>query len=410
MAHIREKRDKDGNLTALYVRVYRGRDSDGRQLAPLNHIVKVEKGWSEARAHKEAEKQAVIKEKEYRDGLISDNRQNFSSYAQYALSLKERIGIKHSTITRYNDLLKRIDEGIGHIKLKDLRPQHLNQFYDELGREGMNKKTGGKLSSKTILEYHRLISTILAQAEREGVIVNNPAQRASPPKVQKPAVNHFQIADIKRIVEALESEPIKWQAITYLLMATGCRRGEVMGLRWDSVDFNTNTIRIENNLQYSADKGIYAETTKTGKNRTVKVGADTMDILRQYKKWQKEERLKNGDRWVQTGYVFTLTTAAKSSDPQKEYRWPGEAMHPDSITDWLEKFAKRHDLPHINPHAFRHTYASSLIMKGLDIVTVSKQLGHEKVSTTADIYAELMEEASEAAADIMGDVIFGKAK
>jgi site-specific recombinase XerD len=85
-------------------------------------------------------------------------------------------------------------------------------------------------------------------------------------------------------------------------------------------------------------------------------------------------------------------------------------MHPDSITLWLQRFSERHGLPHINPHAFRHTFASILISKGIDIVTVSKTLGHEKVSTTTDIYAELMKQASEEASQCIADVVLRKAK
>ena len=80
-------------------------------------------------------------------------------------------------------------------------------------------------------------------------------------------------------------------------------------------------------------------------------------------------------------------------------------MHPDSITDWLGKFSKRHNLPHINPHAFRHTMASILYFNGMDSITISKRLGHTKVSTTADIYAHIIQEADERAAECIGDVL-----
>ena len=77
----------------------------------------------------------------------------------------------------------------------------------------------------------------------------------------------------------------------------------------------------------------------------------------------------------------------------------GSPMNPDSIGSWLSDFAKRHDLPHINPHAFRHTVASVLIANGTDVVTVSKQLGHHKISTTEDFYSHLIEQNKEKAAD-----------
>ena len=98
-----------------------------------------------------------------------------------------------------------------------------------------------------------------------------------------------------------------------------------------------------------------------------------------------------GDLWKETGYVFT--------------RDNGEPMFPDSITVWLRRFSKCNGLPHINPHAFRHTMASLLYFNGTDAVTISKRLGHGQVSTTMDIYAHIMQEADLKAAETMADVV-----
>lgn len=84
-------------------------------------------------------------------------------------------------------------------------------------------------------------------------------------------------------------------------------------------------------------------------------------------------------------------------------------MRPDSVTDWMKKFSKRHGLPHINPHAFRHTMASMLYFNGVDSVPISKRLGHAQVSTTANIYAHVMEAADQRNADILADVFLKKA-
>ena len=87
----------------------------------------------------------------------------------------------------------------------------------------------------------------------------------------------------------------------------------------------------------------------------------------------------------------------------------GKPMHPDSVTDWLAKFSKRHGLPHINPHAFRHTMASMLYFNGVDSVSISKRLGHAQVSTTANIYAHVMEEADKQNADLLAEIFLKKA-
>ena len=88
----------------------------------------------------------------------------------------------------------------------------------------------------------------------------------------------------------------------------------------------------------------------------------------------------------------------------------GRPMHPDSITAWLTKFSKRHDLPHINPHAFRHTVASVLIANHTDVVTVARQLGHSSVTTTETYYAHLIEESKVQASECIADVMLRQIK
>lgn len=232
MANIQERRDKSGKLISYSIRVHRGRGADGKQLKPYTATFEVSPTWTEKSARKKAETFAATFEKECRAGITSDSRQKFQEYCDYVIGLKEQRGVKHSTITSYRDLTGRIYPAIGHIKLRDLRADHLNALYLSLSKDGQNKRTGGRLSAKTIREHHRLISTVLEQALKEGLIPYNVANRAELPKVERKAVNYFQPEQIAAIGEALEAEPIKWKALTHLLLITGARRGEILGLKW----------------------------------------------------------------------------------------------------------------------------------------------------------------------------------
>ena len=280
-------------------------------------------------------------------------------------------------------------------QLRELRADHLNDLYTLLGQDGQNKR-GGKLSAKTILEHHRLISTVLEQAVKEGLVPFNVASRATLPKAEHKEVNYFQPEQVAAIRDALELEPMKWKMLVHLLLITGARRGEVLGLKWDKVDFEGNRIYICNSILYSPDIGIYESTPKTERSRRyITLPAETMQLLRQYRNWQASERLRLGEYYVNQNFVFSQDN--------------GNPMHPDSVTDYLKKFSKRHDLPHINPHAFRHTMASMLYFNGVDSVSISKRLGHAQVSTTANIYAHVMEEADQRNADILSDIFLKKA-
>ncbi len=105
---------------------------------------------------------------------------------------------------------------------------------------------------------------------------------------------------------------------------------------------------------------------------------------------------KNGDRWQDSGFLFV------KSD--------GAPIHADSFAGWLRKFTKRHDLPHLHPHGFRHTNASMLIGNGVDVVTVANRLGHSDVSTTLDIYSHAINEAKAKASETLADVMLRRKK
>lgn len=450
MANIKKIEGKGG--VSYKITVFSGTDMQGRQVRHYR-TWKPEPGMTARQMEKAVQRAAMDFERELELGYQADNRQTFAEYAEYVLSLKERAGIKPKTLYEYRAQLVRVNAAIGHMKLQDIRPQHLNSFYKNLAEEGVRKNgyratatvdlgailkekkmtreklaklagisattvttacrrkkiQGAKaeqiakalempvsklfdleqdttpLSAKSLLAYHRLIHTILHEAEREMLVVYNAATKATPPKDVKKDPNYFQPETISEILDKLEYEPLKWRLITHLLIVTGCRRGEIMGLKWEKIDFNTNQIRIDSALKYLPDVGTYEGDTKTGNTRTLYLPEETMQLLRQHKRDCLELRLKNGDRWQDSGYVFI--------------RDDGSPMNPDSIGSWLSDFAKRHNLPHINPHAFRHTVASVLIANGTDVVTVSKQLGHHKISTTEDFYSHLIEQNKEKAAD-----------
>lgn len=177
-----------------------------------------------------------------------------------------------------------------------------------------------------------------------------------------------------------------------MLMITGCRRGEVVGLKWDRVNWEDSSIRIDTTLLYTPERGVYESTTKTGAERVIKLSAETMALLRQYRLWQIETRLASGDRWTGSGFVFT--------------REDGGPMAPDTLSGYLRRFEKKYNLLHIHAHKFRHSMASILYFSGSDPVSISKRLGHAQVSTTQNIYAHLIAQADTQSAERIADAVF----
>ena len=150
----------------------------------------------------------------------------------------------------------------------------------------------------------------------------------------------------------------------------------------------------ENNLQYTKKTGIYLGPTKTGKVRALKLAPQCVELIKEWKLEQMRMRLKQGSDWKETGMVFTKDN--------------GEWLHPDSITRWLNNFSRDNGLPHIHPHAFRHTAASTMIANGVDLVTTANELGHANATTTAMIYAHQIAIAKARAADVRAGVFAGR--
>ena len=460
MASIEKRIAKDGTLS-YRITICDGTGSDGRKVR-RRKLFTPDKNLSEKQALKAAQKEAFLFEQQFEQGYSVDRDPYFRDYAEYVLQLKLTAGLKRSTYDRYVELPPRINECIGDIPLRAIRASHLNEMYAKLSKPGV-RGTGVKavaiiqvvpllqeknlsrqqlaklakispstvtafcnqrpitkqkaeqiaailgmnyssifrteknmtpLSTKTVLEYHRLTHTILAKAEKEMKVPYNAADKSTPPKSEQPEVNYFQPEQIWGILAALESEPLKWQVLTHILMITGGRRGEVCGLEWSKIDFARKRLRFDSALLFSKEIGLYKGPTKTNNRRYVPLPDETLALLKELRVSQQEQRLLMGDLWHVNDYIF------KQDD--------GQPMRPDSITQWLRKFAERHGLPHINPHAFRHTAASVMIVQGTDIVTISKMLGHAKVSTTEDIYSHVIEDSKQQAGNVLAQVYYGE--
>ena len=458
MAYIQARFNKKGELLHYRLFVSDGLDWTGRQRRRYKIWTPDKPGMSQKQMEKAALAAAIKFEEEIRAGYEVDKRKKFHEYAEYVMDLKSRTGLSPTTIERYRSMLPRIYDGIGHMKLTDIRPYHLNDLYKHLAENGIRNKgaiaTAKKvvrkkvaalklpkcaivkeagfsqttlnailrgdsvtyanaeklatylgysvselfvvedkfkpLSDKTILEHHRLISMIMALAEKELLVPYNPAAKATPPKVSKKEADYFQPEEVMEIVKALEDVPIKWKAMAYILIDTGCRRGELMGLQWSNIDLDKGIMMIKQALLYTKAKGVYVGPPKTGRPRAVCLAPETIAVLKKWKTEQLRTKILHGNIWQDTGFVFTKDD--------------GTVMHPDSITDWLNKFSEANDLPHIHPHAFRHTVASILISNGIDPVTTANELGHANANTTQAIYAHQIARARAEASGVRAGV------
>lgn len=202
---------------------------------------------------------------------------------------------------------------------------------------------------------------------------------------------------INNILAKLENEPIKYKTMVKLLLYSGMRRGELLGLEWDDINWEKSTIRIQRSSQYVAGKGIITKETKTQtSDRTIRLPEAAFDMLKTYRAWQNEDRLKLGDYWQSSNRLFTTIA--------------GKAIHPDTITGWFSEFIERNNLPKVTIHSLRHTNITLLIMAGVPLRTVAKRAGHSSTVTTSLIYSHAIQSADELASEMLEDVLTSRQK
>ena len=249
-------------------------------------------------------------------------------------------------------------------------------------------KDDRRLSSKTIRNYHAILSSMMTTAVIWQMIEISPLSRIKAPKVEKKEARYLDGVESALLLEKLEGAPLKYKTAVYLLIYSGLRRGEVCGLEWSDIDLNTGLIRVTKNSLYLPNEGVYTDTPKSDKGtRSLKIPKVAIDVLRTHRLAQIECRLKLGDKWQNTGRIFTA--------------WDGSPMHPDTLTNWFSQFIKDNDLPSACLHSLRHTNATLLISENTDIRTVSERLGHAQTSTTVNTYAHAVKAADEKAASTL---------
>lgn len=249
-----------------------------------------------------------------------------------------------------------------------------------------------KLSGKTVLHYHRFLSSVFQTAVQWQVITENPCSRVAPPKVQHKEIEFLDAEQSIRLLELIETEPVPYKVAVTVLLFTGMRRSELLGLKWSDMDFSNQTISISRSLHYLPGKGLFEDETKNSSSkRVIKIPTAAADALRSLKAWQAQQRLMLGELWKPTEYIFTNDT--------------GDVLHPDSLTNWFRRFVLQTDLPPIHLHSLRHTNATLYIANGVAVTTVAGQLGHSTASTTANIYAHSIKSAQAAAAEMMDDLL-----
>jgi integrase len=292
------------------------------------------------------------------------------------------------TKERYRELVE--DQVVPHLGaslLQKVRPSQIADWHAVLQRAG--GKHGGPLAARTVGHAHRILHRAFEHALRLELVSRNPAHAVRPPRPNAPEVEILSAAQMTEVLAAFEEHPL--HAIVALALGTGMRRGELCALAWSTLDLDGAALRVERSLE-ETDAGLRFKAPKTRHGRrAISLPAPVVDILREHRRRQLEQRLALGlGRPSPDDTVFTLIDGSP---------WP-----PDKVSrDWAN-FVRTRSLPRVMFHALRHSHASALIAAGLNVVDISKRLGHASPAITLSIYAHRFNTTDTAAAQAMAAI------
>ena len=293
--------------------------------------------------------------------------------------------VRPTTYINYETYVhKHIKTAIGGIRLCDLSPIVIQQFYNAKLNNGKLNGNGG-LSSKTMKNLHNMLHKALSQAVVLNLINRNPTDSAVIPKSCKKEMRYFTVDEQKKLQQIL---PFERLGIVVLLdLYTGMRQGELLGLMWENVHIDLNgdsyikvvqTVnRIRNTDPESPRKTMLTlnEPKTSNSVRTIPLLPEIAEKLYNHKT-EQEKFLKEYSLPI-TGFVFTSAN--------------GNMIDPRDFQRDFKKLLKKHDIREINVHGLRHTFATRALESGMSVKTLSKILGHSNVGFTLDTYAHVTE-------------------
>lgn len=298
--------------------------------------------------------------------------------------------VSASTHKNYEILMKKhiINSEIGPLKLKDLTPTMFRIYWQELLDSG--------LSTRTVIYIHTLTNCCLNQALDDGLIPFNPLAKVKRPKSVRKEAKALTESQISLLMSSITIPKLK--RISQFALATGMRREEILGLRWNDVDFKNHCISINQTAIIIGNTPVISQTTKTSSSRrTISISPFVCSLLREQKIY--DDRImnhinsKNGKFPVSGNQDLVFCSQT------------GNILDPKYVSRKIKEFMNKCNLFEFTFHSFRHTHASYLLQRGVNFKVIQTRLGHSTFNTTMDYYSHVIPEMDQQAAMIIEDIL-----
>src|SRR5258708_581350 len=322
--------------------------------------------------------------------LVTSPKQTVKQYLEHWLENVHKPTIRISTYVRYRAILNRyLLPKIGHIQLQMLAPQHIQTLYAEKVHDG--------LSPMTINMIHGVLHKALDNAVQTNLLARNICDVVRPPRITKYEIQPLTTEQAQKLLETARGHFIA--PLLTLALTTGMRRGELLGLHWQDIDFEKKSLQVRRSVDRIAGYGFVESEPKTTRGRRkVTLPHFVIDILKQHRAHQLEVRLKAGAAWRDRGLVFCNAQ--------------GGFLDPHRLLHLFQQLLKDAGLPKMRFHDLRHSAASILLSAGVPAKVVQELLGHSQIGMTLGTYSHVLpgmqEEAMDKWDDLFGDNEDGK--
>ena len=334
--------------------------------------------------------QAEVKEK-LAKALVESGQVDFTKVGQYTVGTwmdtwfenVAKIKVRPSSHQTYKGYIdNHIKPNIGKIPLEKLTTMDLQKFYRKLLTKGRVERIESKdqpkgLSAKTVRNINQVISSAMDLAVAQKIILNNPTDSCELPKVEHKEMQTVPAEQLSAFLEEAKRSGV--YEMYYIELATGLRRGELLGLKWQDIDWKNSIIKVRRQVARVDGQIVEAPLKTKNSYRAVSISPQAIEVLR-------EQKRKTNDQ-----YVFPSPN--------------GGPISPDSVNNMLKRVLERAGIPKVRFHDLRHTFATIALQNGVDIKTVSGMLGHFSAGFTLDTYAHVTTAAQKEAAQTMGNVL-----
>jgi integrase len=325
--------------------------------------------------------------------LATGPQQKVEQFLLHWLENVHKQSIRSRTYERYEEIVRlHLVPGIGHHQLQKLSPQHLQSFY--------TKKLEERLSTTTVISFHNVLHKALETAVRWNLISRNVCDLVSPPRRKRFEIQPLSVEQVQQLLAATRDHRL--EALFLLALATGMRRGELLGLKWQDINFQAEMLQIRRILTRVPTKvkkpqgATYVEAEpKTEKGRrSIILPQFVLEALKLHRFRQSEARLKAGVEWQEHDYVFCTSV--------------GTHLHPTrDVLNQLKVLLAKAGLPAIRFHDLRHSSATMLLSMGVHPKIVQEILGHSQISMTLDTYSHVLPTMQKEAMSKLNELLQG---